>query len=176
MIIFGIDPGSRLTGYGVIQVKAFGQYHYLTSGCIHLDKLLFSQRLHTIFAKLHDLVQQYKPQIIAIERVFLHTNPQVALKLGQARGAAIVGATSGEIPLTEYSVKQIKQSVVGYGSATKQQVQDMVCRLLNLNQVPSYDAADALAIAICHAQHSQVHPLLRDTQCIRQKFRRGRRR
>lgn len=153
-IIIGIDPGSRLTGYGLIRVEG-NQSIYLTSGCIKLtttDSLL--TRLQKIFLGLEQIITQFQPHEAAIEQVFMHENPGAALKLGQARGAAVVAL---KIPVAEYSARQVKQSVVGYGAARKEQVQHMVGRLLNLNEKLQADAADALAIALCHA-HSRLSP------------------
>lgn len=148
-IILGIDPGSRQTGYGVIQCEG-SQYRYLTSGCFFL-KGTSSERLQKIFLEIKEIIEKYGPKEGAIEQVFMHQNPGSALKLGQARGAAIAALT---IPVAEYSARQVKQSVVGYGAAKKDQVQQMVKRLLNLNQNLQADEADALAIAVCHA-HSR---------------------
>jgi crossover junction endodeoxyribonuclease RuvC len=146
-IIIGIDPGSRHTGYGVIRVDGNQSVH-IASGCLHLGSTALTDRLQKIFAGLQIIIQQYQPQEAAIEQVFMHENPGSALKLGQARGAAIVALT---IPVAEYSARQVKQSVVGYGAAKKEQVQHMVGRLLNLTTPLQADEADALAIALCHA-------------------------
>jgi crossover junction endodeoxyribonuclease RuvC len=146
-VIIGIDPGSRHTGYGVIRVVGKDS-QYLASGCIHVVKEEPSRRLQKIFSGLQEVIQLYQPHEAAIEQVFMHNNPGSALKLGQARGAAIVALT---IPVAEYSARQVKQSVVGYGAAQKDQVQHMVKRLLNISEDLQADAADALAIALCHA-------------------------
>jgi crossover junction endodeoxyribonuclease RuvC len=150
-IILGIDPGSRLTGYGVI--KQHGRnFEYLGSGCI---KALsqgedLGSRLNTIFAGVSEIILQFQPTMFAIEQVFMAKNPDSALKLGQARGAAIVAATQAELVIAEYSARQIKQSVVGTGAADKSQVQHMVKSILKLPATPQADAADALAVALCH--------------------------
>lgn len=151
-IIIGIDPGSRLTGFGVIRCEGTKNYH-IDSGCIRITALNPGERLQQIFKGIAEVVQTYNPQQAAVEQVFMHQNPGAALKLGQARGAAIVALN---IPISEYSARQVKQSVVGYGAAKKEQVQEMVKRLLNLNLSDSLqaDAADALAIALCHS-HTQ---------------------
>ncbi len=149
-IIIGIDPGSRHTGYGVIHVEGNESFH-ITSGCIHLNSKEHPERLQEIFSGLQVIIKQFQPHEAAIEKIFMHDNPSSALKLGQARGAAIVALT---IPVAEYSARQVKQSVVGYGAAKKEQVQHMVGRLLNLTQKLQADEADALAIALCHA-HSR---------------------
>lgn len=156
-IILGIDPGSRVTGYGVIQ-KQGRKLTYLGSGCIKAFTTSkaegdnkFSDRLQIIFSGVSELIEQFSPDLFAIEEVFMGVNPGGALKLGQARGAAIVAATNRGIPIAEYSARQIKQSVVGTGAADKSQVQHMVTTLLKLPGTPQSDAADALAIALCHA-------------------------
>jgi crossover junction endodeoxyribonuclease RuvC len=150
-IIIGVDPGSRYTGYGVIRVEG-NESVYLTSGCIQLIYDEPALRLQKIFSHLQEIILTFKPHEAAIEQVFMHNNPGSALKLGQARGAAIVALT---IPLSEYSARQVKQSVVGFGAAKKSQVQHMVKRLLNITENLQADAADALAIALCHA-HSRL--------------------
>lgn len=147
-IIIGIDPGSRITGYGLIQIQG-NQINYLDSGSIKVaDEPQQSQRLQKIFFCLQNIINSHQPQEAAIEQVFMHENPGAALKLGQARGAAIV---SLKIPVAEYSARQVKQSVVGYGAAKKEQVQQMVKYLLNLQKKIQADEGDALAIALCHA-------------------------
>ncbi len=148
-IIIGIDPGSRFTGYGVIQ-WAGNQTHYVDSGCLNVISSSISERLEKIFTGLRAIVALHEPEEAAIEQVFMHQNPGSALKLGQARGAAIValGAT-----VSEYSARQVKQSVVGYGAADKKQVQHMVKKLLNISIELPPDAADALAVALCHAHN-----------------------
>lgn len=149
--ILGIDPGSRITGYGVIKVE--GNHHrYIASGCIRLQHTSVSDRLLQIFQGLGQVIEKYRPVEAAIEQVFMHRNASAAIKLGQARGAAMVACSQAVLDLAEYSAREVKQSVVGYGAADKSQVQHMVCRLLNLSSEPQADAADALAIALCHAQ------------------------
>lgn len=151
--ILGIDPGSCITGYGVIRVER-KNIAYLASGCIRMTETEPAQRLQQIFSGIREVLAEFKPDEAAIEQVFMHCNVQSALKLGQARGVAMVAASLLGIPVAEYSAKQIKQAVVGYGAASKQQIQAMVCKLLNLDKSPQADAADALAVAICHA-HSR---------------------
>lgn len=168
--ILGIDPGSCTTGYGIIQIEA-SQLHYRDSGCIKVANINFSERLEKIFTGLQCVLQRYVPSEAAIEQIFMHMNPNAALKLGQARGAALVAVALEKLTISEYSARQVKQSVVGYGAADKQQVQHMVRVLLNLNHTPPADAADALAIAICHAQARQLRG-----EGLKQGFRRGRRR
>jgi crossover junction endodeoxyribonuclease RuvC len=155
MIILGIDPGSRCTGYGLI--KIIGNRHsYLTSGYLNLTAYPLSQRLRKIFLSLQEIMAAYQPEEAAIEQIFMHENPNSALKLGQARGAAMVAVT---IPLAEYTARQVKKAVVGHGAASKEQVQWMVKRLLNLSQLPQADAADALAVALCHAHARNLKKL-----------------
>lgn len=149
IIILGIDPGSRFTGYGIIWEKG-AQQGCVTYGRIQPTQKNPSDRLYLIYEQLNDIIQTYQPQEIAIEQVFFHINAQSALKLGQARGAALVAAASQALPVTEYSAKQVKQAVVGYGAANKAQVQHMITSLLKLKEKPETDAADALAIALCH--------------------------
>lgn len=148
MVIIGIDPGSRITGYGLIRLEGNQTFH-LDSGCIRVTAENPGARLQQIYTHLKMIMQQYQPAEAAIEQIFMHQNPGSALKLGQARGAAIVAL---DLPIiAEYSARQVKQSVVGYGAAKKEQVQHMVLRLLNLQECLQADAADALAIALCHA-------------------------
>lgn len=172
-IILGIDPGSCITGYGVIQ-SAESKLTYLASGCIKLANNPFSERLKKIFDGLQIILNEYKPTDVAIEQVFFHINPNAALKLGQARGAAIVAAAVSELSVSEYSARQVKQSVVGYGAANKQQVQHMVRLLLNLSDSPQADAADALAVAVCHAQSKPLQTALAQEMGLQKRFRRGR--
>lgn len=158
-VILGIDPGSRLTGYGVIQ-KYGRKFHYLGSGCIRATgtsakPLSLAEKLRLIHDSVSELITQFSPTEFAIEQVFMAKNPDSALKLGQARGAAIVAAARAGLPVAEYSARQIKQAVVGNGGAEKAQVQHMVVALLNLQKTPQADAADALAVALCHAQSAE---------------------
>lgn len=149
--ILGIDPGLRVTGFGVIE-KVGSALSYVASGCIRTDsKALLPTRLGTIYAGVCELVAQYQPDQSAIEIVFVNVNPQSTLLLGQARGAAIAGLVSGGVEVAEYTALQVKQAVVGNGKAAKGQVQHMIRRLLALPGDPSSDAADALACAIAHA-------------------------
>jgi crossover junction endodeoxyribonuclease RuvC len=149
--IIGIDPGSRITGYGVIDADR-GQLYFVACGVIKTTtKYSFSHRLNEIFEGINEVVQVHGPVIAAIEDVFLATNPRSALKLGHARGAAVVATMQNGLSVFDYSPRAIKQAVVGYGQAEKDQVQHMVRVLLGLSGAPSVDAADALAVAICHA-------------------------
>ncbi len=159
-VILGIDPGSRITGYGVI--KAINrELHYVGSGCIRTSEGELSQRLLQIFNGVCELMEQYNPDEVAIEQVFMHQNPSSALKLGHARGVAMVACASHRLDVSEYSPRAIKQAVAGYGAAEKAQVSLMVVQLLNLSASPQSDAADALAVAICHSHRSNAPVLMR---------------
>ncbi len=149
-IILGIDPGSLKTGYGLIESSG-NRLRFLECGTIKTGGGALPPRLKIIFDDLRMVVQQWSPDEMAIENVFLARNPDSALKLGQARGAAICAVTMDNIPVAEYTANQVKQAIVGKGHAAKAQVQHMVKILLNLNEMPQSDAADALAIALCHA-------------------------
>ena len=153
-IILGIDPGSRITGYGVIAQQGH-KLTYIGSGCIRVNADTLADKLHIIFNGVSEVITQFKPAQFAIEQVFMARNPDSALKLGQARGAAIVAATTNQLPVAEYSARQIKQAVVGTGGADKTQVQAMVKSILKLPGTPQADAADALAVAICHVHSAQ---------------------
>lgn len=153
--ILGVDPGLRVTGFGVIE-KSGNSLTYLASGCIKTDaKASLPQRLGTIYSGLRELVAQYKPCQAVVEIVFVNVNPQSTLLLGQARGAAVTALVAGGVEVAEYTALQVKQAVVGNGKAAKVQVQHMVRRLLSLPGDPSPDAADALACAIAHAHGGQ---------------------
>jgi len=161
MIILGIDPGSRITGYGIIS-KQGNRLVHIDNGAIFTQSALdFPQRLQRIFAGLSEIIVQYRPEAVAVENVFLAKNAQSALKLGQARGAAIVAAVSVGLSVFEYSALQVKQAVVGSGRAEKVQVQHMIKALLNLPEVAQEDASDALAVAVCHAHSAGLNSLLR---------------
>ena len=153
--ILGIDPGLRVTGFGVLE-KSGQKLAYVTSGCIRTDQDAdLPERIRTILEGLSQLISEMRPQQVAVEKVFVNVNPQSTLLLGQARGAAICAAVIGNLPVAEYTALQVKQAVVGNGHARKEQVQEMVRRLLKLPGDPSPDAADALACAICHAHGGQ---------------------
>ncbi|AJQ99014.1 MULTISPECIES: crossover junction endodeoxyribonuclease RuvC [Hafnia] len=153
-IILGIDPGSRITGYGVIR-QVGRKLEYLGSGCIRTSVDDLPTRLKLVYAGVSEIITQFQPDIFAIEQVFMAKNADSALKLGQARGAAIVAAVNVDLPVFEYAARQIKQTVVGTGAAEKAQVQHMVRSLLKLSANPQADAADALAVAITHCHVSQ---------------------
>jgi crossover junction endodeoxyribonuclease RuvC len=152
--ILGIDPGLRITGFGVLD-KSGAKLAYVTSGCIKTTQGELATRLKTIFEGLAEVMDACRPEQIALEKVFVNANPQSTLLLGQARGTAICAAVVRDLPIAEYTALQVKQAVVGNGHAAKEQVQEMVRRLLSLGGAPSPDAADALACAICHAHGGQ---------------------
>ena len=151
MIILGIDPGSRITGFGLIDNQA-SRIDYIDSGHIRVSGDSLPQRLGFIFAGVDEVIRKHQAQQMSIENVFMARNADSALKLGQARGAAICAAHQAGLEIAEYAPREIKQSIVGSGAATKDQVQHMVKRLLGIRQELQADEADGLAIAICHAQ------------------------
>jgi len=153
-LILGIDPGSRATGYGIIE-SVGNKLHYVDCGCIRPTPGEHPQRLRDIFQALSGIIEQYSPQECAIEEVFLGKSVSSALKLGQARGAAIVACMQYDLPLAEYPARTVKQAVTGSGAADKLQVQHMIKLLLGLQGKLQPDAADALAIAVCHANSRQ---------------------
>ncbi|MFC2993290.1 MULTISPECIES: crossover junction endodeoxyribonuclease RuvC [Halomonas] len=150
MLILGIDPGSRITGYGVLDVST-STPRYVASGCIRIQADDLAQKLAQVYAGVSELIAVHRPTEFAIEQVFMAKNADSALKLGQARGTAIVCAANHGLPVSEYGPRQIKQAVTGTGSADKAQVQHMVTAVLGLSATPQADAADALAIALTHA-------------------------
>src|SRR5262245_23087377 len=152
--ILGIDPGLVVTGFGILD-KTGHQLCYVTSGCIRTPPGELAQRLKAILDGLNEVIAAHGPVQVALEKVFVNANPQSTLALGQARGTAICAAVLHGLPLAEYTALQVKQAVVGNGHARKEQVQEMVRRLLKLAGNPSPDAADALACAICHAHGGQ---------------------
>jgi len=157
-IILGIDPGSRKCGYGL--VSAVGtRLEYLGCGVIRLETLPFPDRLQAIFDQLSAIIDQYHPGQAAVEEVFVGKSASSALKLGQARGAAMVACSNRQLEIHEYATRKIKLAVVGNGNADKAQMQHMIKVLLKLDKAPSEDAADALSVAVCHA-HTQ-HTLVR---------------
>jgi crossover junction endodeoxyribonuclease RuvC len=154
MRILGIDPGLRVTGFGVLD-KDGQRLSYIASGCIKTPDSELPDRLRVILKSLSEVIGQHHPGEVAVEKVFVNVNPQSTLLLGQARGAAICAAVLANLPVAEYTALQVKQAVVGNGHAKKEQVQLMVQRLLKLSGTPGPDAADALACAICHAHGRQ---------------------
>lgn len=148
--ILGLDPGLRITGFGVIEVTN-NKLSYVVSGAIKVPQGELPVRLKTILEGVNEIIREYRPMEVAVEKVFANINPQSTLMLGQARGAVICSAVLNQLPVSEYTALQVKQAVVGQGHALKEQVQEMVRRLLVLGSSPGPDAADALACAICHA-------------------------
>ncbi len=167
--ILGIDPGSRITGYGVIDIEGNHAKH-VANGCVRVKGETLAEKLHQIFSEIDEAITTYQPEEVSIEKVFMHKNADSALKLGQARGVAIAACATRGLEIFEYTANQVKQATVGKGHAKKEQVQHMVKVLLRLPAAPQEDAADALAVALCHA-NSQQH-LRRLVQA--KSFRRGR--
>ena len=163
--ILGIDPGSRITGYGIIDIEGNHATH-ITHGCIHIDAEELPDKLLTIFEQTSAVVTQYHPEEMAIERVFMHRNADSALKLGQARGAAITACAKQGLKIFEYTANQVKQATVGKGHAAKEQVQHMVKVLLCLENIPETDAADALAVALCHGHSRRSIMRMREVSSI----------
>ena len=157
--IIGIDPGSRRTGYGIIDVVG-SKITYVSSGIIRVPQQSLPERLKLIFDAVTQIIAEYQPEHLGIEEVFVAHNASSALKLGQARGAAIVAAVNAQLPVGEYSARSVKQSIVGTGAADKKQVQQMIVQLLKLSSAPAEDAADALAVAICHAHSMRTNAAL----------------
>src|SRR5437762_177510 len=168
--ILGIDPGLRVTGFGVIECTG-NRLAYIASGAIRTGDGSLPARLKIILSDLRKVIDTFHPTEVATEIVFVNVNPQSTLLLGQARGAAISAAVLADLPVNEYTALQVKQAVVGHGKAAKEQVQEMVKRLLLLPAAPSSDAADALACAICHAHAGEGIGKLR---AGRYRVRRGR--
>jgi crossover junction endodeoxyribonuclease RuvC len=156
MRILGIDPGSRITGYGLVEQQGSRLLH-IDNGALFTDKASdFPGRLKLIFEGITAVIADYSPDAVAVEDVFFSTNVRSALKLGQARGAAIAAAVHAGLPVFEYTALQVKKAVVGEGKAAKEQVQRMLVALLHLPEVAQADASDALAVAICHINSSAL--------------------
>lgn len=173
-LILGIDPGSRKTGFGLIRSSA-GRHSYVASGVIRLPQAALSERLRIIFDNLCEIIALHGPDQVVVEEVFMAKSAGSALKLGQARGAAVVACVSRGLPVAEYTARQIKQAVVGTGAADKLQVQHMVMALLKLPAPPQEDAADALAAALCHAHtHQSLSGMGAAGATLRGRLRRGR--
>ena len=154
--LLGIDPGSRITGFGGIDL-AGSQRVYVASGCIRTRAgAPLTERIKTLLDGLSEVVAAYQPGEAAVVQVFVNVNPTATLMLGEARGAVLSALVLAGLPISEYTALQVKQSVVGHGKADKEQVQHMVVRLLGLTGTPQADAADALAVALCHANHSHA--------------------
>lgn len=172
-VILGIDPGSRKTGFGIISVNG-SRHEYVASGVIRLPLVALADRLKIIFDSISEIIAMHSPNEVAVEEVFMAKSAGSALKLGQARGAAIVACVNRELIVAEYTARQIKQAVVGTGAAQKEQVQHMVMTLLKLPAAPQEDAADALAAALCHAHARQGILGMAMPGQLRGRMRRGR--
>ena len=159
--ILGIDPGSRLTGFGVVDVVG-DRSTYVASGTIRSPDGAFADRLRKIYESVAEVVGEYRPAIVSVESVFMARNASSALKLGHARSAALCATFGYDVEVVEYAPREIKLAVVGTGAATKEQVQHMIVSLLNLDGVPAPDAADALAAAICHAHRQRLDAQVSD--------------
>ncbi len=153
--ILGIDPGSRTTGFGLIDVEG-SRMRMVVAGCVRCVAGDFPSRLKIVYDGIVEVVTEYRPDEMAVEEVFVHKNANAALKLGQARGAAICAGLSRELPVFEYAARRVKQALVGKGGADKHQVQHMVKVLLNCHDELPTDASDALAVALCHAHYQQT--------------------
>ncbi len=153
--ILGIDPGSRKTGFGVLDFTG-DEPAYVASGVVSSAEGSFPERLRQIFNAVGEIVVEYRPQVVAIESVFMHKNAGSALKLGHARSAALCATFGYDVDVYEYAPREIKQAIVGTGAATKQQVQHMVVALLDLDAAPAADASESLATALCHAHQHRV--------------------
>jgi len=163
MRILGIDPGSRITGYGVIESSG-NRLRHIDNGIIATNSTApLATRLKAIYDGIARVIAEFTPEVMAIEQVFLAKNPHAALVLGHARGTAMVAAVNVGLPVHEYSALQVKSAVVGYGRAGKPQVQQMVKALLNLPEIAQEDAADALGVAICHAHSRTLNQALTRT-------------
>ena len=163
--ILGIDPGSRLTGFGVLDFE-YDDATYVASGTVRSMDGVFPDRLKQIFESVVEIVSQYRPDVVAIESVFMHRNAGSALKLGHARSAAICATFESNVDIFEYAPREIKQAVVGNGAATKDQVQHMVVSLLRLDAAPCIDAADALATALCHGHQRRLSTKMSNKSAI----------
>jgi len=180
MRILGIDPGLRCTGFGVIDAEG-SRLHYVASGTIKTDAVDIGQlpaRLKIIFDGVREITARYQPACASVEIVFVNVNPQSTLLLGQARGAALTALVSNDLDVAEYTALQMKKAIVGHGQARKEQVQDMVMRLLALPGLPGKDAADALGLAICHAHAAGSFAAIAKSATLARRshaqFRRGR--
>lgn len=163
MKVLGIDPGSTVTGYGIVELDGSTTRH-IDNGGIHLSSSEpLPRRLSAIYRKISALLDAFAPDIVAIESIFMAKNVASIMKLGQARGAAMVAVANADIPIAEYTPMQVKQAITGYGAATKEQIQKMVRAMLKLPDVAFEDASDALAIAICHCQ----------SQCLKQALKKA---
>jgi len=161
MRIIGIDPGSRITGYGIVDVLANSTITHITNGIVKLpNKAPLYQKLKTLFDRVGDIVNEYNPDIAAIEDLFVAKNARSSLLLGHARAAAMLALSISNMKVAEYTPSEVKKSVTGNGQATKEQVQKMISIMLNFNDFPTEDASDALAVAICHCNSMRVKNLI----------------
>jgi crossover junction endodeoxyribonuclease RuvC len=160
--ILGVDPGSRRTGFGIIECRGT-DYVHVAHGCLNVGGAVMAERLRLIFDGLQTLIDEHQPAEVAVERVFVNRNVESALKLGQARGAALCAVPKG-IPVFEYAPRAVKMALVGSGAAEKSQVAHMIATLLRLSERIGPDASDALAIAVCHAHSRRLHALSRAVQ------------
>jgi len=173
MRILGIDPGSSVTGYGVV-ARVGGELVHVASGTVRPPrKASLPMRLHFVYTALGEVIRHHRPDVAVVEQVFVATSPRSALVLGQARGVALAALAAGEVGVSEYAATSIKQAVTGSGRAPKSQVQHMVRRLLALDSTPASDAADALAAAICHAHASRIVALGAGRRPLRRPAHRG---
>jgi crossover junction endodeoxyribonuclease RuvC len=166
MRILGIDPGLAITGYGVIRVDNQSRYHCIDYGVIATPtELIEADRLKILFLELRKLIVQHQPEASAVEKLYFQKNVKTALSVGQARGVVLLTLSQADLPIFEYNPNEVKQTVCGYGNADKNQVQQMVQILLGLDELPKPDdAADALAIAICHIHHQSFYDAVRRSQ------------
>jgi len=158
--ILGIDPGTRITGFGLVDQQGNRLIHVDNGAIVTRSSDPLALRLKTIHNRIDDIIQQYRPEVMAVEEIFFAENPQSALKLGHARGSAMLAGVNAGLDVHEYTALQVKSAVVGYGKAAKQQVQQMVKTLLNLPEHAQEDASDALAVAICHANSRGINQQL----------------
>ena len=166
VIILGIDPGTRITGYGIIAVER-GGIKALDFGCIRPPpSLSLYERYAALYDGINHLIEKFNPSAVAVETQFVHKNIQIALKLGMARGSVLIPAAKKNIPIFEYAPRKAKLAVVGNGAATKEQVQKMIQRLLALPSIPPEDAGDALAIALCHAHTLSFSQKIIGSKCL----------
>lgn len=174
MRVLGIDPGTLTSGYGIVAEEDHKLFHVVSGGISPSAKHPFPKRLKKIYEELEKIIDKYKPHTVVVEDLFVSKNMQSALKLGHARGVAILAAMNAGLPVFEYSPLEVKQAVVGNGKADKKQVQMMVKALLDLQKVPHpADAADALAAAICHIHSSRLREILKNPSALRQTAGRG---
>jgi len=166
MLVIGIDPGIALTGYGIIRTDSRNVYQCVDYGVVTTPpNLTDPERLQILFNQLTELIHRHRPDTSAVEKLFFQKNVKTAISVGQARGVALLTLSQAHLQIGEYTPNEVKQTVCGYGNAAKQQIQRMVQTLLNLDELPKPDdAADALAVAICHIHHQSFNQLVQDAQ------------